>query len=234
LKVFNPNRLLNLINKFVLYIFILGCLFLAFGFYYVFFISPNDYQQGIMVKIMYIHVPSAWLSMGIYTLIAIANLLFLIRKIPTASIIAKASAPLGLIFTLIVLISGIFWGRPMWGVWWVWDARLTSMLVLLFIYLGLILIYRMENGENKYSKIAAVYSILGLINIPIIKFSVDWWNTLHQPASVLRLDGPTIHTSMLYPLLIVFLGFIFLFLHYLLLSIKIELLENKFRQSKAN
>jgi len=234
LKVFNPNRLLNLINKFVLYIFILGCLFLAFGFYYVFFISPNDYQQGIMVKIMYIHVPSAWLSMGIYTLIAIANLLFLIRKIPTASIIAKASAPLGLIFTLIVLISGIFWGRPMWGVWWVWDARLTSMLVLLFIYLGLILIYRMENGENKYSKIAAVYSILGLINIPIIKFSVDWWNTLHQPASVLRFDGPTIHTSMLYPLLIVFLGFIFLFLYYLLLSIKIELLENKFRQSKAN
>jgi len=187
-----------------------------------------------MVKIMYIHVPSAWLSMGIYTLIAIANLLFLIRKIPTASIIAKASAPLGLIFTLIVLISGIFWGRPMWGVWWVWDARLTSMLVLLFIYLGLILIYRMENGENKYSKIAAVYSILGLINIPIIKFSVDWWNTLHQPASVLRFDGPTIHTSMLYPLLIVFLGFIFLFLYYLLLSIKIELLENKFRQSKAN
>ena len=234
MKVFNPNRLLNLINKFVLYIFILGCLFLAFGFYYVFFISPNDYQQGIMVKIMYIHVPSAWLSMGIYTLIAIANLLFLIRKIPTASIIAKASAPLGLIFTLIVLISGIFWGRPMWGVWWVWDARLTSMLVLLFIYLGLILIYRMENGENKYSKIAAVYSILGLINIPIIKFSVDWWNTLHQPASVLRIDGPTIHTSMLYPLLIVFLGFIFLFLYYLLLSIKIELLENKFRQSKAN
>jgi len=234
LKVFNPNRLLNLINKFVLYLFILGCLFLAFGFYYVFFISPNDYQQGIMVKIMYIHVPSAWLSMGIYTLIAIANLLFLIRKIPTASIIAKASAPLGLIFTLIVLISGIFWGRPMWGVWWVWDARLTSMLVLLFIYLGLILIYRMENGENKYSKIAAVYSILGLINIPIIKFSVDWWNTLHQPASVLRFDGPTIHTSMLYPLLIVFLGFIFLFLYYLLLSIKIELLENKFRQSKAN
>ena len=234
MKVFNPNRLLNLINKFVLYIFILGCLFLAFGFYYVFFISPNDYQQGIMVKIMYIHVPSAWLSMGIYTLIAIANLLFLIRKIPTASIIAKASAPLGLIFTLIVLISGIFWGRPMWGVWWVWDARLTSMLVLLFIYLGLILIYRMENGENKYSKIAAVYSILGLINIPIIKFSVDWWNTLHQPASVLRFDGPTIHTSMLYPLLIVFLGFIFLFLYYLLLSIKIELLENKFRQSKAN
>jgi len=107
-------------------------------------------------------------------------------------------------------------------------------LVLLFIYLGLILIYRMENGENKYSKIAAVYSILGLINIPIIKFSVDWWNTLHQPASVLRFDGPTIHTSMLYPLLIVFLGFIFLFLYYLLLSIKIELLENKFRQSKAN
>jgi len=234
LKVFNPNRLLNLINKFVLYLFILGCLFLAFGFYYVFFISPNDYQQGIMVKIMYIHVPSAWLSMGIYTLIAIANLLFLIRKIPTASIIAKASAPLGLIFTLIVLISGIFWGRPMWGVWWVWDAGLTSMLELLFIYLGLILIYRMENGENKYSKIAAVYSILGLINIPIIKFSVDWWNTLHQPASVLRFDGPTIHTSMLYPLLIVFLGFIFLFLYYLLLSIKIELLENKFRQSKAN
>ncbi len=234
MKVLNPNQLLNLINKFSLYIFVLGFLLLAFGYYYVFFVSPNDYQQGIMVKIMYIHVPSAWLSMGIYTLIAATNLLFLIRKIPTASIIAKASAPLGLIFTLIVLISGIFWGRPMWGVWWVWDARLTSMLVLLFIYLGLILIYRMESGENKYAKIAAVYSILGFINIPIIKFSVDWWNTLHQPASVLRLDGPTIHTSMLYPLLIVFLGFIFLFLYYLLLSIKIELLENKSRNAKSN
>ena len=229
MKVFNPNQLLNLINKFVLYIFILGCLFLTFGFYYVFFVSPNDYQQGIMVKIMYIHVPSAWLSMGIYTLIAVTNLLFLIRKIPTASIIAKASAPLGLIFTLIVLISGIFWGRPMWGVWWVWDARLTSMLVLLFIYLGLILIYRMENGENKYSKIAAVYSILGLINIPIIKFSVDWWNTLHQPASIIRFDGPSINQEMLIPLVIMLLGFLFMSIFVILKNIKTNLILKKYQ-----
>ncbi len=146
-----------------------------------------------MVKIMYLHVPSAWLSLGVYFFMTLMSIIYLVTKTPITAIIAKAATPIGLMFTLVVLLTGVFWGRPMWGVWWVWDARLTSVLILTFIYMGLILIYRLENKQNKLLKIASFYTILGFINIPVVKFSVDWWNTLHQPASILRLDGPSIH-----------------------------------------
>ena len=159
-----------------------------------------------MVKIMYLHVPSAWLSLGVYFFMTVMSIIYLVTKTPIAAIIAKAATPIGLMFTLVVLLTGVFWGRPMWGVWWVWDARLTSVLILTFIYMGLILIYRLENKQNKLLKIASFYTILGFINIPVVKFSVDWWNTLHQPASILRLDGPSIHYTMLYPLILVFIG----------------------------
>jgi heme exporter protein C len=202
---------------------------LSFGFFWALFISPNDYQQGVMVKIMYLHVPSAWLSLGIYGLMTMMSIIYLVTKTPLAAIIAKAATPIGLLFTLVVLISGIFWGRPMWGVWWVWDARLTSVLILFFIYMGLILIYRLENKQNKVLKIASFYTILGFINIPIVKFSVDWWNTLHQPASVLRLDGPSIHYTMLYPLIVVFVGLCLLFLALISIRIKIEIMKGKLK-----
>ena len=229
MKVFNPNQLLNLINKFVLCIFILGCLFLTFGFYYVFFVSPNDYQQGIMVKIMYIHVPSAWLSMGIYTLIAVTNLLFLIRKIPTASIIAKASAPLGLIFTLIVLVSGIFWGRPMWGVWWVWDARLTSMLILAFLYLGVIGLRAAVQDPDQAGKACGILVLVGVVNLPIIKYSVEWWNTLHQPASLKLTEKPAMPASMWVPLLVNILGYYIAAAYLVLGSMRAIVLERERR-----
>ncbi len=226
--LFSPNYLISNINKYSNYVLFFGVAALIVGFYFAFFVAPNDYQQGVMVKIMYLHVPSAWLSLGIYSSIAAMSLLYLITKTPVTALIIKSLAPIGLIFTSIVLISGIFWGRPMWGVWWVWDARLTSVLLLFFIYLGLILIYRMEDKRNSYLKVAAVYALLGFINIPIVKYSVDWWNTLHHPASVIRMDGPTIHYTMLYPLIIVFLGLCLISLYLLSQSLKFEILNNRF------
>ncbi len=185
-----------------------------------------------MVKIMYLHVPSAWLSLGVYFFMTLMSIIYLVTKTPIAAIIAKAATPIGLMFTLVVLLTGVFWGRPMWGVWWVWDARLTSVLILTFIYMGLILIYRLENKQNKLLKIASFYTILGFINIPVVKFSVDWWNTLHQPASILRLDGPSIHYTMLYPLILVFIGLCFLCLSLLTIALKIEIMKSKLRKIK--
>ena len=232
MNFFSPNHLLGNINKYSNFVFFFGIALLVIGFYFAFFVAPNDYQQGVMVKIMYLHVPAAWLSLGIYSSIAVMSLVYLITKTPVAALIGKSLAPIGFIFTSIVLISGVFWGRPMWGVWWVWDARLTSVLLLFFIYLGLILIYRLDGKRNSYFKIAAVYTLLGFINIPIVKYSVEWWNTLHQPASVMRMDGPTIHYSMLYPLIFVFLGFCLISLYLLSQSLKFEILNNKFKSRR--
>ena len=227
--LFNQNQLLKNINRYSNLVSFVGIAVLTIGLYFALIVAPNDYQQGMMVKIMYLHVPSAWLSLGIYSSIAAMSLVYLITKTPICALISKSLAPIGLMFTSIVLVSGIFWGRPMWGVWWVWDARLTSVLLLFFIYLGLILIYRMDGKRNSYFKIASVYALLGFINIPIVKYSVDWWNTLHQPASVIRMDGPTIHYSMLYPLLFVFCGFCLISLYFLSQTLKFEILNNKFK-----
>ena len=210
-------------------ILFIGFISFIVGFYWVFVISPYDYQQGMMVKIMYIHVPSAWLSIGIYLLLALMSCIHIIMKSPIAGVISKCCGPIGLVFTSIVLLTGILWGKPMWGVWWVWDARLTSVLILFFIYLGFILIHRFDDNENKLTKIASIYAIFGFLNIPIIKFSVDWWNTLHQPASIIKLGGPSIHNSMLYPLIVVFIFFCLLFIYLLALSLKIELLKGKIK-----
>jgi heme exporter protein C len=230
LKILNPNILLQYLDKLLPFILVISCLILSFGFLWALFISPNDYQQGLMVKIMYLHVPSAWLSLGVYFFMTLMSIIYLVTKTPIAAIIAKAATPIGLMFTLVVLLTGVLWGRPMWGVWWVWDARLTSVLILTFIYMGLILIYRLENKQNKLLKIASFYTILGFINIPVVKFSVDWWNTLHQPASILRLDGPSIHYTMLYPLILVFIGLCFLCLSFLTIALKIEIMKSKLRK----
>ncbi|MGC6485607.1 MAG: heme ABC transporter permease [Candidatus Puniceispirillales bacterium] len=172
------------------------------GLYYGFIDSPADYQQGETVRIMYIHVPAAWMALMGYFIMAVAAFFFLVWKHPLADIGARAMALPGAGFALICLVTGSFWGRPMWGTWWVWDARLTSMLILFFLYIGYIALADGFDRSERGSKSASVLLLVGVINLPIIKFSVDWWNTLHQGASVMRLDGPSIDPSMLTPLLL--------------------------------
>lgn len=182
----------------------LGAGLLVWGMYLALFISPPDYQQGETVRIMYVHVPAAWLSMMFYAMMALCSVFWLVWKHPLADLIARNIAPIGAAFTLIVLITGALWGKPMWGAWWVWDARLTSVLILFFLYLGYIAITSVEVIDDSNRNVAAVISLLGAVNLPIIKFSVEWWNTLHQPASVLKMDGPAIDSSMMWPLMMMF------------------------------
>lgn len=177
----------------VIIIFLLGLYLALVG-------SPPDYQQGEAVRIMYIHVPSAWMSMMVYTVLAIFCVVYLVWKHPVAALAAKALAPIGLVFTASALVSGAIWGKPMWGAWWVWDARLTSVLVMFFVYLGYVALWSALGSGMRAAKATSILALIGVINIPIIKFSVDWWTTLHQPASVFRFGGPTIDCSMLLPL----------------------------------
>jgi heme exporter protein C len=193
------------------------------GLYFALFASPADFQQGETVRIMYVHVPSAWISMACYTFIAVMSAVALIWKHPLADIAARAAAPLGVGFTLIVLITGSLWGKPTWGTWWVWDARLTSVLVLFFLYLGHIALSNAFDNPQRGARAAAVLALVGFVNIPIIKFSVDWWNTLHQPASITRLDAPAIDPAMLTPLLLMALAFTFYFVTMLLVRMRADL-----------
>ncbi len=191
------------------------------------FAAPEDYQQGITVRIMYIHVPFAWISMMCYVVMAIAALGTLVWKHPLADVSLKAAAPIGATFTALALATGSIWGRPMWGTGWVWDGRLTSVFVLFLMYLGRIALTRALDDPGRSARAAAVLTLVGVINLPIIKFSVDWWNTLHQPASVLRLDGPTIHPSLLWPLLVSALGFTLLFFTLHLMAMRAEILRRR-------
>jgi len=206
---------------------------LVSGLYLSLFASPPDYQQGEAVRIMYIHVPSAWMALFIYSIMAAASASGLIWRNPLSYIMASASAPIGAAFTAITLITGSLWGKPMWGAYWVWDARLTSVLILFFLYVGFILMFSAFDSRERAEKSAAVLAIMGFINIPIIKFSVDWWNTLHQPASIFRIGGPAIHSSMLWPLLIMFAGFLFLFLFLLIVRMQAEILNRKVARKVA-
>ncbi len=190
-------------------------------------VSPNDYQQGNAVKIMYVHVPAAWMAMIIYTLMAGFNICGFVWRNPFFYLIAKSIALIGCVFTLITLVTGSFWGKPIWGAWWVWDARLTSVLILFFLYLGYIILLDSFDDKSKGEKIAAVISIVGFINIPIIKFSVEYWNSLHQGASIIRSGGVAVDPAMLRPLLLMF-GFYFSYFVFLsLLSVKTEILAKK-------
>lgn len=191
--------------------------------------SPPDYQQGETVRIMYVHVPSAWMGLAVYSVMALASAAALIWRHPIADVVAKASAPVGAGFTALCLASGSLWGRPMWGAYWVWDARLTSMLILLFLYLGYIALWQAIEDQAKAARAAAILALAGFINVPIIKFSVDWWNTLHQPASVVTLAGPKIHPDILWPLLLMALGFTAFFVLMLSLRVEGELLARKAR-----
>jgi len=191
------------------------------------FNAPADYQQGETFKIMYIHVPAAWLSTFIYGVMALASLGTPVWRHPLADAAQKAAAPLGATFTFVCLVSGSLWGKPMWGTYWVWDARLTSVLVLFILYLGLIALWRSIDDPGKAARAAAILTLVGTVNLPIIKFSVDWWNTLHQPASVFRADGPTIAPQLLWPLLIMAAAFTFLFLCLHLMAVRNEILRRR-------
>ena len=191
------------------------------------YLSPLDYQQGLTVKIMYIHVPSAWLALLTYTIMTIYSIIGIAFKMPFSFIVNKAVAPIGAVFTLLCLISGSLWGKPMWGTWWVWDARLTSVAILLLVYLIIIFLNHTFENKDVREKTTAIFIIIGSINLPIIKFSVDWWNTLHQPASVSKLSSPSIDSAMLQPLLVMTVAFSLVGLIIAILRIKAEILIRK-------
>jgi heme exporter protein C len=218
----NPTRFVGFANTVMPWLAGLTVVVLAIGIWMA-FAAPEDYQQGITVRIMYIHVPFAWLAMMCYSIMSASAIGTLVWRHPLADVSLKAAAPIGAMFTALCLITGSIWGKPMWGTWWVWDARLTSVFVLFLMYLGLIALTRALDDPGRSARAAAIVTLVGFVNIPIIKFSVDWWNTLHQPASVMRLDGPTVHSSMLWPLLVCALGFSLLFFTLHLMAIRTEI-----------
>lgn len=191
------------------------------------FFSPEDYQQGDSVRIMYAHVPAAWMALGAYTFIAVMSLVAFVWRHSLADFAARSAAGPGAVFTALALFTGAVWGKPTWGAWWVWDARLTSVLVLFFIYLGYIAVWRAVPEPARAARFARIFALLGFINIPIIKFSVEWWNSLHQPASILRTDGPTIHASMLWPLFAMIIAYTALFVWLVLAGLRADLIEQR-------
>jgi heme exporter protein C len=201
-----PSRFMRLSDRLFMPVSMMTVICLAYGLYIGLFSSPADYQQGETVRIIYIHVPAAWLALFGYVGLGLCGLFYIVWRHPLADIAARAMAPVGAIFALLTLITGALWGKPMWGAWWVWDARLTSMLILFFFYLGVIALANGFDRPERGSRPAALLAMVGVINVPIVKFSVDWWNTLHQPASILRSGGPAIDASMLTPLIITLIG----------------------------
>ncbi|MDQ0349884.1 heme ABC transporter permease [Ancylobacter vacuolatus] len=228
----NPTRFLALSGRVLPWLTGLALATLALGFFLA-FRAPEDYQQGETVRIMYIHVPFAWLAMFGYSMLAASALGILVWRHPLADVAHKAMAPIGAVFAFLCLFTGSLWGRPMWGTYWVWDARLTSMLVLLLLYLGLLALRSAIEDPNQAGRAAAVLSLVGFVNVPIVKFSVDWWNTLHQPASVFRMDGPTIHSSLLWPLMICAIGFTLLMLALHMAAMRNEIYRRRLRVLEA-
>jgi heme exporter protein C len=228
----NPARFQRIANAVLPWLAAVTAALLALGIYFALFDSPADYQQGETVRIMYVHVPAAWMALFVYTCIAVASAVALIWRHPLADVAARAGSPSGACFTFLALASGSLWGKPMWGAWWVWDARLTSVLILFFLYLGHMALARAFDDPARGARSAAILALAGFVNVPIIKFSVDWWNTLHQPASIARMGGPTIDASMLVPLLLMAVGFTTLFGVILLLRMKTELLSAKLRAAQ--
>jgi heme exporter protein C len=225
----NPTRFLTFAERALPWLAGATALAFAFGLNQALFVAPDDYQQGATVKIMFIHVPSAWLAMFIWGMMTVAALGTLVWRHPLADVAGKSAAPIGAMFTFLCLITGSLWGRPMWGTYWVWDARLTSVLVLFLMYLGVIALWRTVEDPARAGRAAAILTLVGAVNLPIIKFSVDWWNTLHQPASVVRLGGPKIHPAILTPLLIMAIAFTLLFITLHLAAMRNEILRRRVR-----
>ena len=234
LKNFFPNKILSIHKKIINNLVILMILIIIFGLVYSLFISPPDYIQGDSVRIMYVHVPSSFISLGCYGLIGLASICSLIFKIKFTPLIGKSLAPIGFTFTIISIVTGSLWGKPTWGIWWVWDARLTSMVILLLFYLAYIVTWKFINNFEKANKISSFIGIVGLINLPIIRYSGDWWNTLHQPSSITLTEAPKIHHTMLIPLLIMLSGMIIYSLIIFLMKYKTEVIKFKLNKKKNN
>jgi heme exporter protein C len=228
-KFFEPSKIFLVTSKAQKYVLILFITVLSVGLVEALIFSPEDYKQGHSVRIMYVHVPAAWISLGIFSLITILSLSGYIFKNKNFYLIAKSFAPSGLVFNIVALVTGSIWGKPTWGTWWAWDARITSMLILALFYLMFLLAWRIYDGEEKVYKITTIITIFGLINVPIIKYSVDWWNTLHQPASINILSKSSIHYSMLFPLIIMTAAFALFSLLIFLMKYNTELIKLKNR-----
>ena len=226
----NPTRFLRLANAVLPWLGGLTAILFGVGLYQALIISPADYQQGETVRIMYVHVPAAWAALAGYASLAIASLTFLVWRHPLADLAARAASPIGAGFTAIALVTGALWGQPMWGTWWVWDARLTSVLILFFLYLGHMALVNAFDDSDRGGRAGAVLALVGVVNLPIIKFSVDWWNTLHQPASVLRMGGPKIAGEMMTPLMVMAGAYFALFGVLMILRIRSLLAARRLRQ----
>ena len=233
-KNFFPNKILSLNNNLISSLLTAMILVILVGLIYALFISPPDYIQGDSVRIMYVHVPASFIALGCFGFIGIASILNLIFKIKFMSLMAKSLAPVGCIFSLVSIVTGSLWGKPTWGIWWVWDARLTSMGILLLFYLAYIFTWKFVNNFEKANKISSVIGTIGLFNLPVIKYSVDWWNTLHQPSSITLTSAPTIHYTMLIPLIIMLLGMIIYTLIIFLMRYKTEVMKFKLDRKKNN
>jgi heme exporter protein C len=223
----NPTQFMGLSARLLPWVAGLAAAIIAYGLYLAFFVAPPDYLHGEIARIMFVHVPSAWMAMACYALIAASAFGLLVFRHPLADVSAKAAAPIGAAFTFLALFTGSLWGKPAWGTYWVWDARLTSVLILFFLYLGLIALRSSIEDETLASKLTAILALVGIVMLPIIKFSVDWANTLHQPSSVLKLSGPTVHSSILTPLLVMGVGFLVLFIAMHLKAMRNEILRRR-------
>jgi heme exporter protein C len=225
----NPARFMALSGRLLPWLAGLAAIVLAAGLVLAFFVAPPDYQQGETVRIMFVHVPAAWLGLFFYIVMAVSALGTLVWRHPLADVSQKAAAPVGAAFTLICLVTGSLWGKPMWGTYWVWDARLTSMLVLLLFYGSIIALWQTVDEPGRAARGVSILTLVGAVNLPIVKFSVDWWNTLHQPASVFRLGGSAIHPTILTPLLVMAAGFTLLGLALYLSAMRTEILRRRVR-----
>ena len=226
-KYFEPNKIFSITSKAPKYVLFLFIVILSIGLTEALILSPEDYKQSHSVRIMYVHVPAAWISLGIFSAITFLSIVGYIFKIRNFFLIAKSLAPSGLVFNIIALVTGSIWGKPTWGTWWAWDARITSMLILVLFYIMYLIAWRIFEDNDKVFKVTSVITILGIINVPIIKYSVDWWNTLHQPASINILSKSSIHISMLFPLLIMTAAFALFSLLIFLMKYNTELIKIK-------
>ena len=226
-KLFHPNKIFQITSKAPKYILFLFVIVISVGLTEALVLSPEDYKQSDAVRIMYVHVPAAWISLGIFSSITFLSISGFIFKNKNLFLIAKSLAPSGFVFNIIALVTGSIWGKPTWGTWWAWDARITSMLILALFYAMYLISWRIYENEERVFKISAIITILGIINVPIIKYSVDWWNTLHQPASINILSKSSIHSSMLFPLLIMTAAFALFSLLIFLMKYNTELIKIK-------
>ena len=228
-KYFEPNKIFSITSKAPRYVLLLFIVILSIGLTEALILSPEDYKQSHSVRIMYVHVPAAWISLGIFSAITFLSIIGYIFKIRNFFLISKSLAPSGLVLNVIALVTGSIWGKPTWGTWWAWDARITSMLILVLFYIMYLIAWRIYEDNDKAFKATSIIAIFGIINVPIIKYSVDWWNTLHQPASINILSKSSIHISMMYPLLIMTAAFALFSILIFLMKYNTELIKIKYK-----